>query len=110
MAGCVGRALLAGMAIAGLTACQETRSGPAPLASVAGVPIALEIGGGAPPSVRTAFAGELSAAAAARQVAVIGAGGPARYRVRGYLAAETTQDGDPALAFVWDVFDAHNRL
>ena len=109
MAGCVGRALLAGMAIAGLTACQETRSGPAPLASAAGVPIALEIGGGAPPSVRTAFAGELSAAAAARQVAVIGAGGPARYRVRGYLAAETTQDGDPALAFVWDVFDTDQR-
>jgi hypothetical protein len=110
MAGTMRRALLAGAVLAGLSACQETRSRPGPLASATGVPIALEIGGGAPQTVRTAFASELSAAAAARQVDVTGAGSTARYRVRGYLATETTAEGDAALAFVWDVFDDQNRL
>jgi hypothetical protein len=96
--------------LADLPACQETRSRPGPLASVTGVPIALEIGGGAPQNVRSAFATELSAAATARRVDVTGAGSSARYRVRGYLAAETTAEGDAALAFVWDVSDDQNRL
>jgi hypothetical protein len=30
---------------------------------------------------------------------------PARFRVRGYLTAQPTADGQTALAFVWDVYD-----
>lgn len=40
---------------------------------------------------------------------LVGAGGDARYRVRGYLSTETTADGGTAVAFVWDVFDAEKR-
>jgi hypothetical protein len=31
---------------------------------------------------------------------------PARFRVKGYLTAQPTEDGQTALAFVWDVYDS----
>lgn len=103
--------MLAGAAALGLTACQDARPKlNAGSGYTAGVPIAVDIMGGAPPNVRTALASELSSATAARRVEVVGPGGPARYRVRSYLTAETTADGGAALAFVWDVFDDKSRL
>ena len=111
MAGWVGRTVLAGAAAAGMAACQDANRGPKAglIASAAGVPIAVDIVDGATPKIRTALASELSSAAIARRVEVVGSGGPARYRLRGYLTAETTADG-AALAFVWDVFDDKSRL
>ena len=34
---------------------------------------------------------------------------PARFRVRGYLTAQPTEDGQTALAFVWDVYDSNQQ-
>ena len=64
---------------------------------------------GAPSPVRTAFASALLAAASDRQVDLVGSTAQARYRVRGYLSAEATEDGSTALAYVWDVFDTSKR-
>src|SRR3954451_15887927 len=107
MAGWGGRSVLAGAAAAGIAACQVANRGPKAglIASAAGVPIAVDIVDGATPKIRTALASELSSAAIARRIEVVGSGGPARYRLRG----ETTADG-AALAFVWDVFDDKSRL
>jgi hypothetical protein len=77
--------------------------------SPAGKPIAFESIEGPPPAVQTALAGELAAAASARQVELVGNGADARYRLRGYLTAESGADGETRLAFVWDVFDAQAR-
>ena len=110
------RALLATAAMAGLAACQDAggKLGAAspglPRTSASGTPIAVEIIEGAPQKVRTALASEMSSAASARRVEVVGPGAAARYRVRGYLTADTTAEGGPALAFVWDVFDDKSRL
>jgi hypothetical protein len=101
--------LMAAMAVA-LGACQETRGGVFGFAfgSPAGVPIAFDTIEGAPAPVRTALARELAAAAARRQVQLVGWSNQARYRVRGYLTTEPSPDGGTALAFVWDVFDPHS--
>ena len=74
-----------------------------------GVPIALESIDGPPSAVRTALIGELNTAASDRKVELVGATAQARYRVRGYLSAETSEDGGTKLAYVWDVFDSQNK-
>jgi hypothetical protein len=61
---------------------------------------------GAPDQVTTAFAGLLGEAAAERRMEIVPGDKPARFRVRGYLTAQPTADGQTALAFVWDVYDA----
>ena len=58
--------------------------------------------------MKTAFASELAAAATTRRVDLVGAGGEARYRVRGYVSTQTNPQGEPVLTFVWDVFDAES--
>ena len=94
------------LAIVGLTlalgACQTS------LGSPEGVPVALESIDGAPAPVRMALADELAAAASERRVELVGSSAEARYRVRGYLSAET-EGGQTKVAYVWDVFDAQNR-
>jgi hypothetical protein len=99
--------LLAVALAAGLAACQA--SGSAMTGSPAGVPIALESIDGPPTRIRTALIGELSNAATDRKVELVGADAQARYRVRGYLSAETAEGGGTKLAYVWDVFDAQNK-
>ena len=91
----------------GLGACQGT--GGSFSGSPAGVPIKVESIDGAPAPVKTAFASALMTAASDRQVELVGAGSQARYRVRGYLTAEATDDGATTLAYVWDVFDDSKR-
>ena len=76
--------------------------------SPSGVPIALESIDGPPSQIRTALIGELNTAASDRKVELVSASAQARYRVRGYLSAETA-DGGTKVAYVWDVFDAQNR-
>jgi hypothetical protein len=92
-----------------LGACQNLGSSASLNGSPEGVPIQFESIDGPPAPVKTALAGELSMAARERKGEMAGAGMPARYRVRGYVSTETTADGEPALTFVWDVFDADKR-
>lgn len=104
--------LAAPVLLAALGACQSgggQGSFASLRASPAGVPIALEVMDGPPAPVRTALTQELAAAASARQVELAGASAPARYRVRGYLSAESDAEGGLALAYVFDVFDAEKR-
>lgn len=93
----------------GLSACQGSVQGSGGTAlggSPSGVPVAVVSIDGPPTPVKTAFVRELTAAASSRQVDLVGAGAEARFRVRGYLSAETDADGETTLAFVWDVFDS----
>jgi hypothetical protein len=99
-------AAAATMAIA-LGACQGT--GGALNGSPDGVPIAVESIDGPPDNLKTALASELVSAAESRKVEIAESSSSARYRVRGYLSAETDAQGKPALAYVWDVFDAEKR-
>ena len=101
-------AVLAGLGLAG---CQEV-GGPQPQwahLSLEGQTIAFDSIEGPPSELRTALAGELAAAAAERRVDVTAEARTARYRVKGYLTTETTEDGATSLAFVWDLFDADRR-
>jgi hypothetical protein len=90
----------------GLAACQSAGTAGG---SPAGVPIAVDIIDGPPAPVRTALAGELVAAANAREVEIVGTGAAPRYRVRGYLSTQTGDGGGTSLAYVWDVFDVQKR-
>jgi F420-0:gamma-glutamyl ligase-like protein len=98
---------MAGALLLGLTAAGCQTSG---MADAGGVPISVEALNGAPTSVSSALRDEISTAAAARQVQLVGASDGARYRVIGYLATETAANGAPAVSFVWDVFSADKRL
>ncbi len=62
---------------------------------------------GAPPAIAADFSRRLDSAARARQLAVVDAG-KARYLVRGYLSASSTEDG-AEIDYVWDVFAADKR-
>jgi predicted small secreted protein len=104
------RLLLAAAVVfcASLGACQSTGGGLAGFGrSPAGVPVAVESIDGPPAPLQTALADELATAATQQQVDLVTDG--ARYRVRGYVTAGTTPEGEPALAYVWDVFDGEKR-
>ncbi len=62
---------------------------------------------GAPQAIAADFSRRLDSAARARQLAVVDAG-KARYLVRGYLSASSTEDG-AEIDYVWDVFAADKR-
>jgi hypothetical protein len=98
-----------GLVAALAAACNETTTAERPPVMAPGVPIAVESVSGAPDTVRGAFTTALSGEASARQVALVDPKTNPRYRVRGYLSAYPTEDGQTALAFVWDVFDAQKR-
>lgn len=101
--------LLLGPAFAlALAGCQETTTASAPRARVdaPGVPVSVQSITGAPDSVTTRFASLLGEAAAERSMEIVPGDKPARFRVRGYLTAQPTEDGQTALAFVWDVYDS----
>ncbi len=112
MTATIARLLAAGTALA-LGACQST-GGPGLAgtlgASPSGKPIAVESIEGAPAEVRTALSAELSEAATQQRVEIVEAGQVPRYRVKGYLTTEPSEDGGTRLAFVWDVFGADKRL
>jgi hypothetical protein len=99
----------------GLGACQTSGglvgalSGSAEKTSAPGVPIAVESIAGAPEGVADRFSTALASEAQSRQVELVGGKDQARYRVRGYLSAEPTEEGTTSLAFVWDVFDTQKK-
>jgi sugar phosphate isomerase/epimerase len=96
---------------AGLAGCQS--SGTTSFASLTspihGMPLTIESIDGPPAPLQTAIVDELASAAARNNVELVTDGSPVRYRVRGYLTADTHAAGKPALAYVWDVFDAQKR-
>ena len=59
---------------------------------------------GAPPAIAVDFTKRLDGAAHSRDIAIVDAAA-ARYFVRGYLSAWSTEDG-AAIEYVWDVFTA----
>jgi hypothetical protein len=90
-----------------LAGCQETSQNAArPRVDAPGVPVSVQSISGAPEDVTTSFAGLLGEAAAERRMEIVPGDKPARFRVRGYLTAQPTDDGQTALAFVWDVYDS----
>lgn len=105
---------LAGLAVApalalALAGCQETTTAARPRVDAPGVPVSVQSISGAPESVTTSFAGLLGEAAAERKMEIVPGDKPARFRIRGYLAAQPTEDGQTALAFVWDVYDESKK-
>lgn len=100
--------ILAAMTL-GLGACTDMTTAQRAPTVAPGVPIAVESISGAPDAMRGSFSSALSNEANARRVDIVDPATNPRYRVRGYLAAQPTDDGQTALAFVWDVFDAQKR-
>jgi hypothetical protein len=97
---------VAALALAG---CQETTTAARQRVDAPGVPVSVQSITGAPDSVTTRFAGLLGEAAAERSMEIVAGDKPARFRVRGYLTAQPTEDGQTSLAFVWDVYDAGKK-
>lgn len=98
--------LVLGPAVAlALAGCQETTTAARPRVDAPGVPVSVQSISGAPDAVTTRFAGLLGEAAAERRMEIVPGDKPARFRVRGYLTAQPTEDGQTSLAFVWDVYD-----
>ncbi|AMJ60847.1 hypothetical protein [Bosea sp. PAMC 26642] len=97
---------LAALALAG---CQETTTVARQRVDAPGVPVSVQSISGAPDSVTTNFASLLGEAAAERKMEIVAGDKPARFRVRGYLTAQPTVDGQTSLAFVWDVYDESKK-
>jgi hypothetical protein len=92
-----------------LTACNETTTASRAPTVAPGVPIAVDSISGGPDAMRGSFSSAMSNEASVRRVDIVDPATNPRFRVRGYLAAEPTADGQTALSFVWDVFDAQKR-
>ena len=70
-----------------------------------GVPVAFDTIEGAPDAVLSKVSAEVSSQATARRIELVSGESQPRYRLKGYLTAYSTEDGETALAFVWDVFE-----
>jgi hypothetical protein len=93
-----------------LAGCQETTTTASrPRVDAPGVPVSVQSISGAPEAVTASFAGLLGEAAAERKMEIVAGDKPARFRIRGYLTAQPTEDGQTALAFVWDVYDESKK-
>lgn len=102
-------ALVAAALAAALAACNDTTTASRAPTIAPGVPIAVDSISGGSDAVRGAFSSAMSNEATARRVEIVDPATNPRYRVRGYLAAQPTDDGQTTLAFVWDVFDAQKK-
>ena len=99
--------LMLGLGVSACTDLSATAvSPPSVRVSAPGVPIAVESITGAPGAVAPGFNAAFVEAANARQIELVGSKAGARYRIKGYLSAEPTEDGKTELTFVWDVFDS----
>lgn len=74
-----------------------------------GVPVAVDTLEGAPEPVLSKVTAEVNSEASKRRIELVSAEGQPRYRLKGYLTAYSTADGETALAFVWDVFDESKK-
>jgi hypothetical protein len=73
-----------------------------------GATLAFESIDGPPRPVFDRLVSSLAAQAQAHQITVVSREGPARYRVRAYLAARLER-GRGAIGWVWDVYDAQQQ-
>lgn len=93
-----------------LAGCQETTQTAArPRVDAPGIPVSVQSISGAPDDVTSNFTSLLGEAAAERRMEIVPGDKPARFRVKGYLTALPTEDGQTALAFVWDVYDSSKQ-
>lgn len=90
-----------------LAACQQGLEGRA--VSAAGVPVAVETIEGAPAGLQDKVNAEVATQASARRIEIVSGEAQPRYRLKGYLTAYSTGDGETALAIVWDVFDSSRK-
>ena len=109
---CVARRQVAGAASVALLAmalasCQQGLEGRA--VSAAGVPVAVETIEGAPAGIQDKVNAEVASQASARRIEIVSGEAQPRYRLKGYLTAYSTGEGETALAIVWDVFDASRK-
>jgi hypothetical protein len=88
-----------------VAACQPALEGSSQTVNAPGVPVALVGVEGAPEALQAQVDREVLTQATARRIELVSGTEHPRYRLRGYLTAYPTEDGDTALAFVWDVFD-----
>lgn len=91
-----------------LAGCQDSRSAILAGRSASDTPIALESIEGVPEAARGQLTTALAREAGARNLTLVSASSPARYRVRGYLAAQTT-GSETTVSYVWDLFDEAKR-
>jgi hypothetical protein len=93
-----------------LAACQQGMDAAGRKVDAPGVPVALEGVEGAPEALQAQVNSAVVSQASARRIELVGAdAGEPRYRLKGYLTAYPTDNGETALAFVWDVFDASKK-
>jgi hypothetical protein len=85
------------------TAC-STPGSTGLMADARGATVTIESVEGAPPQVFHRYIRELNAEAAERQIALVLWGGAANYRLRGYLAANSSEQ-PASIAWAWDVYD-----
>lgn len=102
--------LLAGLTAAGCnTTAQTTGSvGSARASAVYNTSIAFESIDGPPPGVFQKLVQNLDTEANNRQLPMVSRQGPANYRIRGYMAANTINNRT-SYTWVWDVYDADQR-
>jgi hypothetical protein len=74
-----------------------------------GVPVAVETIEGAPEALQAKVNAEVATQASARRIDLVSGESAPRYRLKGYLTAYPTENGETALAFVWDVFDSSKK-
>lgn len=99
-----GRVALLGLGLA-LAGCQTDGTG---YASSSSKTLAFESIDGPPKPTFEKLVTQLTTEAQAQQVSVVSRSEPAAYRVRGYLAVNSSKD-KTAVTYVWDVFDASKQ-
>jgi hypothetical protein len=106
-----GRILSAWGAALLVAACQDAglSGGQAARVTAPGVPVAVETIEGGTPEIQAKVQDEVVSQASARRIELVSGADQPRYRLRGYVSAYATDDGDTALAIVWDVFDASKK-
>ena len=89
-----------------LSACQQGIEAAGRKVDAPGVPVALVGVEGAPAALQAEVDNQVVTQASARRIELVSGAEQPRYRLRGYLTAYPTENGETALAFVWDVFDS----
>jgi hypothetical protein len=97
----------------GLAACQDVgvtgMTGSVPRVAPPGIPVAIETIEGAPDDVLTPLREQVADQASARRIDLVAGAADPRYRLRGYVSASSTDDGNTTLALVFDVYDASKK-
>src|SRR6478735_3869097 len=93
-------AATAALACLGLAACQQGIEAAGRKVDAPGVPVALVGVEGAPAALQADVDNQVATQASARRIELVSGAEQPRYRLRGYLTAYPTDNGETALAFV----------